>query len=590
MAEKETGTIGRMVTNFLPVTKKKLEKVVADTKAGVEEAVTKAWENGFQEANQYRRIGEKIDIERKNFERYDIHSQQMLRMGYGLESTKTAPKADPDRYDVMVTERDRNFWLKEGYANVLETEQYDSREQTENDLQSAQDAAYTRTFVDPHFKAMLNNVTNYIIGDGLKFSVPNDKIQKFLEDYWKRNGLQLKQSKLVWSTMQLGEYFPAMFTNKDNGLVSLRNYRTYEIQDIEVAKNDRDKYLAYHYYPATGEFMSDGKWVADYRYFKQLEEDGINRAESEHHSELSEFETVLFFRHNMGDEVRGRVPFAGALKYLRMSRDFLFDRFILNHKRNRVIWVQKVSRRTTEKNIGYKPTPYDTALDDPMGEIIKVFAEDDIQAISANIDANDALPDYLSILYMAAAEAQVPLIVIDQRASEEVYASMKRSSNPFHQMIKASRTFFGYYFAELFRYAIEQGVKYGDLGKTVMINQYQPISSEESPATKLVRINTENIPILIQWPLVFSEDPINEARSDALMLDRGVMSPETAAAKRGLNYPEERAKMAQYPVMGMDDDDEDNADDKATPNNKKGPGGKPKDKGNGKPGKVRVGV
>lgn len=458
--------------------------------------------------------------------------------------------------DLPITVKEVGYWREQGWFNSTEAYAFNSREQNESELAMAQDAAYATTFTDPHFKALLMNITNYMIGGGLRYSVPNLKVQQYLDDFWYRNKLGLLQSQIVFNTLMMGEYFMGLFIEPPNsnfsGETSIRKYRTYEISGVEVGATDRDCLLSYEYIASTnqlGKYSTD--YIADYNYFKQYDAGRVNKQISANHNLLDRYKLMMFLRYNFGDEVRGRVPFAGALKYLRMGRDFLFDRFLLNHERGRILWIEKVARSNTTRNTMYKPTPYSDVLDLPFGKILRVSEGNEINVMKANIDGADALPDYLNILYMAAAEAQVPLIIIDQRASEEVYASMKRSANPFHQMIEALRTFFGYYFGEMFRFVIEQGVISGKLPSTTQIKIYEPYSSEKKPATAEIRVDTNNVPIEIIWPEVFTEDPLSQARADALMLDRMVLSPETVANRQGLNYAEETVKIQQFQDSGI---------------------------------------
>lgn len=497
-----------------------------------------------------------------------------------LAVEEDAGKEKEQYFTSKITENKKHIWRRNGYFNAQETDVFNNREQTPSDLITAQDAIYSATFNDPHAKAMLMNITNYIIGGGLRFSVPNQKVQQYLEEFWRVNQLGLKQSSIIFSTLQMGEYFMGLFVEPNatpdfKGDVTLRKYRTYEIPEIEVGAKDRDCYLSYEYIPPNTFYLSSAKeYIADYRYFPQADSQRINKQMSQYHSQLDRNKLMMFIRYNFGDEVRGRVPFAGALKYLRMGRDFLFDRFLLNHERGKILYIQRVPRINSTRADQYKPTPYSTTIDLPYGKILRVSEGEEIDVVKANIDAADALPDYLNIMYMAAAEAQVPLIIIDQRASEEVYASMKRSANPFHQMIEAQRTFFGYYFGELLRFVIEKGVAVGRLPDSVKIQIYEPYSSEKKPASTNDRIPTKLIPIEIIWPEVFTEDPLNQARADALMLDRMVISPETVANRQGLNYAEEMVKIKQHQDIGLAPIQSPNkGDDKGKGNDK--------DKGNG---------
>lgn len=532
---------------YLPVSKKELKKAIEEAynKGTADERV---WSNA------------RIDNLKNEMEfsenRSDSWGEMYTQYGFlGQNEQREGDKNIPDA--LQIKESEKKIWKAEGYFGAAETTLFNSREQPESDLTAAQDAAYSATFLDPHFNALITNLTNYVIGGGVKIAVSNKRLQDFIDDSLRHNEFGLFQRDIVLKTIQMGEFWLGMFT-ENNGTVNLTEYQTYEITDVETAKDNRRKYLAYQYTPPDFNYKED--WIADYRYFDQ-KTDEVNYTKSINHDKLTNDKVIMFVKYNKGSEVRGRVPFGGSLKYFRMARDFLFDRFILNHERNRVIWLKKISRRTPESREIQKPVGFMSGTNFPFGKVIQIQTDEDIQAISAKIDGGDAKPDYLNILYMACADGQAPLIVVDQRASEEVYASMKRSSNPFHQSIIAWRTFFGYYFTNIIRYMIIQGVKYGKLreyglGKTTTLKKENyPFLEFENK--KDVRMSIEDIPINVIFPDVFTEDPLNQARADALMLDRNVISRETVATRQGLNYSDEMSKMDKVKQMPTDKKDKD---------------------------------
>ena len=452
--------------------------------------------------------------------------------------------AEEEHQKLEITDEAVKKWREDGYFNALEVEQFDSREQTPGDLENAQNAAYLATFTDPHVKGTLNLITRYIIGGGVKFVVNNEKIQQWLEtNFWNRNKFDLKLPDYIFSCTQQGELFLPLFVEKD-GKVNVKKYRTYEITDIETQKEDRDTYLSYEYMAAG--LNPETKWVADYTYFDS-DSDSVNYQESEHAAELKPDHTILFIRKNPGDEVRGRVPFGESLKYFRMARDFIFDRFILNHERGRVIWVKKSNRRITGLNDNYMPAP-------PYGVILKIQQNEDLLAVNSQIKADDVKDDYLNILYMAGAGVGVPLMIVDQRAKEENYNSMKKSSNPFHQMIVAERIFYAYHLIELLRFALRRAVEAKTLDKTTEIpkvdaDAFMAVLDDDNKSKKkknTARINTVDIPITIEYPTIFNEDKLPEARALSMFIDRNVISPEGAADLIGVDYKQQLVQLAKY--------------------------------------------
>ncbi len=448
-----------------------------------------------------------------------------------------------------------------------------SRTQSRSVLCAFQDAAWIKATMDPRGVAITSNIQYYTIGQGLKVDTPSPEVNEVILAFRKLNRMQLRESSIVKEAFIEGEYAFLIFINKDNGDVRIRKIPSKEITSIETHPEDIETRLSYtrnkddmfsgddSYTLKGSETGESVKYYADIDYFKQLE-DGFDPQSSKYAKNLNESKLVLFLKYGFVDELRGRVPMASILRYLKYYEDFVIDRIRLHHERAKVVWIKTI----TGSGRALDPATQSNPLLSPRGGTIWIETQNERYRIeNPRLDSGNAKEDGLHILYSICAGVTMPLHILEQRADEANYSSIRKADTPFSQMILGNQNFLDYYFERLYRLAVTEKVKAGELPETIkvikvdegalesimrkineMVVEGVPIQEiieaaepEIKKAEHTVTIKTVDIDINIVFPAVVQEDPLDQAKV-LLIHDRlGIVSKRTMSGIAGYDWREE---------------------------------------------------
>jgi len=439
----------------------------------------------------------------------------------------------------------------------------------EDTLFSFQDAAAIRYYSDPIANSIISNLTHFTIGKGVKLLIDNDEVLEVVKDFRKSNKMTHREHQFVKMGYIEGESFIALYINKVKGDVKVRRLRPTEIVDVEVNPGDIETHLTYHQQfktvpEGTSQNIEQDRWLANYEYFKRIEEEPEDRGNrSKFHSKLRNDLLVLFSKFGTDDEIRGRVPMAPVLKYLKYYEDWLLDRIRLNHERSKVVWIKSIIGRTAEGLTRQRRSPRGGTM---------LVENDNVKyrIENARLDANDAKEDGLAILYAIGSGVGLPIHILNQRSDQEVYASIRKADTPFSQMIIGFQTHWSETLEQIYRVAIKAKVDAGILPKTTkvkrflkegLVDVFQYINKQivsGIPIEKVVKegkelmdksseeieIPTEDIPISIEFPDMVKEDPQTQASVLEAHQRMGIASLATLASKAGYNWQEELMKMS----------------------------------------------
>jgi len=429
--------------------------------------------------------------------------------------------------------------IKEGYDQWSRTSGGASgRAQGTTVLRNTQDAAYAKYHLDPHINSVVENYKNYVLGEGVAFYVPNDDIAKFLTPFW-NSDIQPVQRRFIQSMTIDGEYF-WLLTKRGKTLVARKLYPS-EIQGLVLDDNNRDLVRAFKV-----SWLEGGK-------VKTVEIPNIEHPEF---SFKKNSRGILFTKWSDGDEIRGVVPIETALRPARWAEDFIIDRVILNHERSRVVWFKKIKSAATDVKVVGDTYPH-TNRAPATGTTMVVPPHEEWEAVAANIRAAEVKDDYLSIIYLIATAARQPMDIMTQRANEQVYASIKRSANAFHQNILTMRRRTSESFRKLLATQISFGLSKGLLKKKVRIptllvemnhglDEIDPSKIAGMLKSKTA-VPTETISdyFVFIFPNVFTENSKEDTESLDIQRGAGVLSLESFSDKMGLDRKHELVKMIQ---------------------------------------------
>ena len=122
----------------------------------------------------------------------------------------------------------------------------------------------------PLARRIVNLITAYVIGDGIRISSKYGPLQRFIDDFWQhgRNRIILRQADWCDELTRSGELFLVLFTNPIDGMSHVRSVPASRIDEVEWKKHDYEVELRYH---EVGDGLSvndqerEGTWWQSFR-------------------------------------------------------------------------------------------------------------------------------------------------------------------------------------------------------------------------------------------------------------------------------------------------------------------------------------
>ena len=153
-----------------------------------------------------------------------------IRLAGGTKMKVIQPGADNDGLDRPL-----------GHAGTDIDKPYQERY---DDIQDALDAWRKH----PLARRIVNLITAYVIGDGIRISSKYGPLQRFIDDFWQhgRNRIILRQADWCDELTRSGELFLVLFTNPIDGMSHVRSVPASRIDEVEWKKHDYEVELRYH--------------------------------------------------------------------------------------------------------------------------------------------------------------------------------------------------------------------------------------------------------------------------------------------------------------------------------------------------------
>lgn len=347
-----------------------------------------------------------------------------------------------------------------------------SRTQPDELREYTQDIAYARAFEDPIIGSIPDSLQRFVLGRGLKFRCPDETIQSVLDVYWKKNNMEIYAKDLTWLLTVESEYFPLYFINDITGEVKIREIQPTEVKRVETDPDDKGTLLSYERIYTDQEGTGYVKYYADINYYEGLENGSITTHSIHEKDEgwQGRYKLVQFIKLMHNREVRGRVFLERVLRWAEFYKNWIIDRAIINHEKGRVVWILTLK--------GTREDTWERYMPAPAGGTVKISTSDrEWSPVNAKIDASDAKEDGLFLLYQVAAGAGIPIHVLTQRTTENVYSSIRASDSPFSQLILDFQdTLADGVFRPMFRLVLRSAINAPNapikLKKTVKIKKY----------------------------------------------------------------------------------------------------------------------
>lgn len=480
-------------------------------------------------------------------ERYSQKDKQELDLLYNLKKRNNKKLKESER------QRFINVLAATGWTPTdLETAAI--RAGSGDDLGVIQDACFKKYVVDPLGRSIVKNFEYFTVGRDTRVNSIVGDIDNFLQEFRNLNKMSLREKNMVRSCFIEGEYFLKFVKIEDQ--IYLRKVIPANISEVKTAQDDYEQILGYEVKKSDG--SNDTYFIKDINYDLHSRLTG----ESLTFSSLSANKYIQFIKIGEEEYLRGSPPMYPVLRYLRYYEDWLIDRIRLNHERAKVVWIRT---RTGDKrqDLG---NPFSA----PKGGIMLDETPNLKYRIeSAKLDATDAKEDGLAILYMIGSGTNMPIHVLNQRTSEAVYASIRKSESPFTQMIEDYQEFWESHWETMYRFALRFSGKFE--GKTFKIPVYREeikqnamkkvneMVLDQRPDEEIIKeakeilkkgfekmekVGIDKVPITITFPQVVQEDPLILAKVLYLHKKMGIVSQQTASERAGYNWQSELMKGA----------------------------------------------
>jgi len=427
------------------------------------------------------------------------------------------------------------------------------RSGTGDDLSAIQDACFKKYTVDPLGKSIVMNFQYFVIGKGIKVTCVVPELQEFILEFDRLNKMVNRRKNMVRSAYVEGEYFLKYVIVDEN--VYLRKVEPLNIEDIYTAEDDIEQILGYKVKKADD---SETYIVKDINYNWNIKTFN-SQVDSAVFSKASDDKFIQHIKYGEEEYLRGMPPLYPVLRWIKMYEDWLIDRVRLNHERAKVVWIR--TRTGTKRENLTNP------MSAPKGGIM--LDEDQntkYRTESSKLDSTEAKEDGLSILYMIGSGVNMPIHVLNQRASENVYASIRKADSPLSQMIEDAQTMWRHEWETMYKTAISLSGRFKDkkfpvptykeedkikamktVNKMVLDGKSNIEIIKEAEeilkgSRRIEKVPLEKVPINQIFPQVVQENALDLAKVLFLHMKMGIVSEQTASERAGYDWQEELVK------------------------------------------------
>ncbi len=435
------------------------------------------------------------------------------------------------------------------------------RELTDQDRDKLRKASNKAYYQAPEGRAIIKNLTNYIIGQGVHWTAQDENpiIQKFIDDFCEADGVKFskRQFSIVSRTLREGELFIHLITNSNGVTYALRFYPPAEITEIEKEPGDAELVKSYQ------RVYTDQNGKA---------QKGPIPADQVHHIRLDVDEDVD----------RGRPLMEPVLKRITQYNNWLRDRIITNEAKSstflekivegspsRVATVAASLPGATKGNF----TDDEYSVQKPRAGTVAVHSKSiEYKWVAPNINADDCKEDGRQIRLSIAAGVGLPEFILTSDASNANFASTMIAESPFVKGIEAYQKFFEEEFKLLFAKVIKKGVAGGSLPQTstetvmkeaafkkcLILKAMKEAAVNAAQADQIgnqmagivqdqTQYEEREIPtktaVDFQWPSIVSRNIFEETQAIDMHYQNGWVSKQTAQMKFGYDPDEEARKI-----------------------------------------------
>ena len=401
----------------------------------------------------------------------------------------------------------------------------------------------------PEGKAIIKNLTNYIIGNGVNWTAQdeNPQVQEFIDEFCSAPKVQFekRQISIVKRTLRDGELFIHLMSGSKGKTYAMRFYSPGEITEIEKEPGDAETVIKYQRI-----------WRDD----KNKEQKEEIPAKNIHHIRLEVDEDID----------RGRPLLENVLTRIAQYEDWLDGRIKTNKAKSSIFLeriVEGSPSRVATVNASFPGTSGGSFAEDEYsaqmpkyGTVVSHSKSIEWKWVIPNINAEDCKEDGRQIRLSIAAGVQLPEFVLTSDSSNANYSSTTVAESPFVKAVEAHRVFFEHELGSLFAKVIKKGIDGGLLPLTSTETVMKESARKQINRLKVAgvvdlkeQINTlakdaenfEEKPIPtktgvdFEWPSIITRNILEETQAVEMHRGMKICSRRTASMKLGYDPEEE---------------------------------------------------
>ncbi len=241
----------------------------------------------------------------------------------------------------------------------------------------------------PLARRIVNLISAYVIGDGIRISTKYAPLQRFIDEFWQhsRNRILLRQADWCDELTRSGELFLVLFTNPIDGMSHVRSVPASRIDEVEWKPDDYEVELRYHE-------VGDGIGASD------KEREGTWWRSFDHPDAADPTVPIMlhFAVNRPVGAIRGEGDLTPILPWLNRYSHWLEDRVRLNAGMRSFLWIVYAPKRIMDElRLRYSAPP------EPGSIIVAEDGAEKWEAVAPTLHAADAAEDGRAIRWMIAA-------------------------------------------------------------------------------------------------------------------------------------------------------------------------------------------
>lgn len=427
---------------------------------------------------------------------------------------------------------------------------------------------------DPHARALIQSMVNYIIGKGFDVKPKSDDngVKFVWGEFWnsERSNMSKKRFELITRLFRDGEVFLQFFSKNEKEVET--GLTTCRFKDPLLCKNPFDKQASNSFSGSIEKIRNgieinpeDIEEVVAYWFERRDKTGAFDKIEAEDmvHSKI--------FADS--DQRRGETFLQTIMPMIANYNNWLDNRIILNRMRTAIVLIKKITGTTTELNaakgnLGPQDQRGKTVIQG--GKILIANAGVDYKMESPNINAADVADDGRVMKLAMVAGTNMPEWMLGD-ASNANFASSLIAESPFVKAIEYWQIFIEGIIKEIYKKVITNAVKAGKLtppnDDEFMRKIFKKGNLTEAEEEELAQGTLESPSDIffgcdVQWPEIIHRDFKEQVEGLGMARLNGWIADDTASAALGYDYDEEVRKQRKIdenskkngnPLAGIED-------------------------------------